>query len=94
MQGKEDFGNTSTVWRTKTSMNQRKNKPQSAHLIRNMGHESEGLKPGSFLLSVGSKNWSPEDQIRRACSVCFKVQPQMKQKGECFYCENCWKYVE
>lgn len=55
--------------------------------------EHSGLKPGSFLYSVGSKNWGVEDQIRRACSVCFKVEQQMQKKGTCYYCSNCYKYV-
>lgn len=31
----------------------------------------------SFLFSVGGKNWSVDDQVRRACSGCFKMSIQM-----------------
>lgn len=40
----------------------------------------------SFLYMVGSKNWSLEDQVRKACSNCFRISTQMKKKGDCFYC--------
>lgn len=48
---------------------------------------------GSFLYTCGSRNWGVEDQIRRACSTCFRVEAQMEKKGECYYCAKCYKMV-
>ena len=43
--------------------------------------ESGLFNPTSFLYTVGSHEWSVESQVRKACSSCFKVFPDMKKKG-------------
>ena len=100
---KQEFNSNSTLWRAKTEpmeslLSSRTEQVKSSQILARMkveqGKEPEsGLKPGSFLFSVGSRNWSTEDQVRRACSVCYRVEQQMEKKGDCYYCCNCYKYV-